>query len=107
YEEPSYQGSSSYGSTFGSSVGGAERVIALYALKAHPKYEFAYGVTDHKTGDNHSQKESRDGDVVVGEYSLHEPGGNVRVVKYHADKDGFHAHVINSNGNDHSGAHHQ
>ncbi|KAJ9591091.1 hypothetical protein L9F63_002372, partial [Diploptera punctata] len=73
---------------------------------AHPKYEYAYGVTDHKTGDSHGQKEHRDGHKVVGEYSLKEPGGNVRTVKYHADKDGFHAHVINSNGNDHSGGHH-
>lgn len=28
---------------------------------AHPKYEFAYGVEDHHTGDYHGQKEHRDG----------------------------------------------
>lgn len=28
---------------------------------AHPKYEFAYGVEDHHTGDYHSQKEHRNG----------------------------------------------
>lgn len=77
-----------------------------HCFQAYPKYDYSYGVTDHKTGDSHGQKESRDGHKVVGEYSLKEPGGNVRTVKYHADKDGFHAHVINSNGNDHSGAHH-
>lgn len=38
-----------------------------------------------------------------GEYSIKEPGGNVRTVKYHADKDGFHAVVHNSGVNDHSG----
>lgn len=38
-----------------------------------------------------------------GEYSIQEPGGNVRTVKYHADKDGFHAVVHNSGSNDHSG----
>ncbi|XP_068085634.1 uncharacterized protein [Anabrus simplex] len=71
---------------------------------AHPRYEFAYGVTDHHTGDKHGQKESRDGHHVVGEYTLKEPGGNVRTVKYHADnKGGFIAHVTNSGGNDHSG----
>nr|CAD7407655.1 unnamed protein product [Timema cristinae] len=63
---------------------------------AHPKYEFGYEVTDHHTGDSHYQKESRDGDKVVGEYALKEPGGNVRTVKYVADKHGFHPVVHNS-----------
>ncbi|XP_015601037.1 cuticle protein 19-like [Cephus cinctus] len=72
---------------------------------AHPKYGFAYGVEDHHTGDFKSQKEHRDGKNVAGEYSLKEPGGNVRTVKYHADKDGFHAIVHNSAGNDHSVPH--
>ncbi|KAF2888246.1 hypothetical protein ILUMI_17927 [Ignelater luminosus] len=62
---------------------------------AHPKYQFDYGVADHHTGDHHSQKEVRDGDVVHGEYSLHEPDGTVRIVKYTADhKNGFNAQVI-------------
>lgn len=29
---------------------------------AHPKYEFAYGIEDHHTGDFHGQKEVRDGE---------------------------------------------
>ncbi|GLG97610.1 Cuticle protein 19 [Gryllus bimaculatus] len=74
---------------------------------AYPKYDFAYGVEDHHTGDSHGQKEVRDGDKVVGEYTLKEPGGNVRTVKYHADKKGgFFATVINHGGNDHSGYKH-
>ncbi|KAK2585685.1 hypothetical protein KPH14_010300 [Odynerus spinipes] len=74
---------------------------------AHPQYEFSYGVEDHHTGDYHGQKEHRDGKEVAGEYTVKEPGGNVRTVKYHAGKDGFHAHVHNSNGNDHEqGKHH-
>ncbi|GLG97612.1 Cuticle protein 21 [Gryllus bimaculatus] len=78
--------------------------LQISPSEAHPKYEFAYGVVDHKTGDKHGQKESRDGDKVVGEYTVKEPGGNVRTVKYYADKKGgFHAHVHNSGGNDHSG----
>ncbi|KAK0078781.1 hypothetical protein PV325_002108 [Microctonus aethiopoides] len=73
---------------------------------AYPKYEFAYGVEDHHTGDYHGQKEHRDGKNVAGEYSIKEPGGNVRTVKYHADPHGgFFAHVHNSGGNDHSGYH--
>nr|CAD7268306.1 unnamed protein product [Timema shepardi] len=75
-------------------------------MGAHPKYEFGYEVTDHHTGDSHYQKESRDGDKVVGEYALKEPGGNVRTVKYVADQHGFHPVVHNSHGNDHSGADH-
>ncbi|XP_047098485.1 uncharacterized PE-PGRS family protein PE_PGRS20-like, partial [Schistocerca piceifrons] len=71
---------------------------------AHPRYEYAYGVADGHSGDHHSQKESRDGDKVVGEYTIKEPGGNVRTVKYHSDKKGgFFAEVHNSGGNDHSG----
>ncbi|VVC93495.1 unnamed protein product, partial [Leptidea sinapis] len=37
---------------------------------AHPKYDFAYSVSDPHTGDHKSQHESRDGDVVHGSYSL-------------------------------------
>ncbi|XP_015439483.1 PREDICTED: adult-specific cuticular protein ACP-20-like [Dufourea novaeangliae] len=71
---------------------------------AHPKYEFSYGVDDHHTGDHHGQKEHRDGKNVAGEYTVKEPGGNIRVVKYHADPHGgFFAHVHNSNGNNHEG----
>ncbi|XP_033208377.1 uncharacterized protein LOC117167498 isoform X2 [Belonocnema kinseyi] len=70
---------------------------------AHPKYQFSYGVKDLHTGDFHGQKESRDGDSVHGEYSVKEPGGTIRVVSYHSDKDGFHAAVHTSGKNDHSG----
>nr|QGT33386.1 cuticular protein 33 [Microplitis mediator] len=71
---------------------------------AHPKYKFAYGVQDHHTGDYHGHKEHRDGKHIVGEYTIKEPGGNVRTVKYYVDPHGgFFADVHNSNGNDHSG----
>ncbi|XP_014231981.1 cuticle protein 7-like [Trichogramma pretiosum] len=71
---------------------------------AHPKYKFAYGVMDHHTHDFHGQKEHRDGKEVHGEYQIHEPGGNVRKVKYYADPHGgFFAEVHNHGGNDHSG----
>ncbi|KAF2887186.1 hypothetical protein ILUMI_18987, partial [Ignelater luminosus] len=82
----------------GGSLGGGyghghhEHIVDQYA---HPKYQFDYGVSDHHTGDHHSQKEVRDGDVVHGEYSLHEPDGTIRTVKYTADhKNGFNAQVI-------------
>ncbi|EFA03719.1 Pupal cuticle protein Edg-84A-like Protein [Tribolium castaneum] len=61
---------------------------------AHPKYEFKYGVEDHHTGDIKQQHETRDGDVVKGEYSLHEPDGTILTVHYTADKhNGFNAVV--------------
>nr|XP_023019612.1 cuticle protein 8-like [Leptinotarsa decemlineata] len=64
---------------------------------AHPKYEFAYGVEDHHTGDIHSHKESRDGDITHGEYSLHEADGTIRTVKYTVEKhSGFNAVVEKS-----------
>ncbi|XP_034824575.1 adult-specific cuticular protein ACP-20-like [Maniola hyperantus] len=61
---------------------------------AYPKYEFDYKVEDHHTGDIKSQHETRDGDVVKGYYSLHQPDGSERNVHYESDKhSGFHADV--------------
>jgi hypothetical protein len=54
--------------------------------QAHPKYEFEYKVEDPHTGDRKFQRDSRDGDIVKGVYSLHEADGTVRVVEYSADK---------------------
>ncbi|XP_037949937.1 uncharacterized protein LOC119680961 [Teleopsis dalmanni] len=69
----------------------------LEYFNLHPRYAFEYNVNDIHTGDIKHQKEVRDGDVVQGEYSLVEPDGNVRTVKYYADwETGFHAEVINS-----------
>lgn len=42
-------------------------------------------MTDYHTGDSKSQWESRDGDVVKGQYSLVEPDGSIRTVHYTAD----------------------
>ncbi|XP_055531763.1 cuticle protein 8-like [Wyeomyia smithii] len=64
---------------------------------AHPQYSFNYGVHDGLTGDVKSQVESRDGDVVKGQYSLVEPDGSVRTVDYTADDhNGFNAVVTKS-----------
>ncbi|CAD0198185.1 unnamed protein product [Chrysodeixis includens] len=64
---------------------------------AHPKYEYNYSVADGHTGDNKSQQESRDGDVVKGSYSFHEADGSVRTVEYSADDhSGFNAVVHNT-----------
>ncbi|XP_011301216.1 cuticle protein 19-like [Fopius arisanus] len=63
---------------------------------ADPHYEFAYGVEDPSTGDLHGRKEHHDGKAVTGEYTVKEPDGNIRRVRYRADEDGFHAQVLNS-----------
>jgi Insect cuticle protein len=72
-------------------------VVAPYAEYAHPKYSFNYGVNDPHTGDQKSQSETRDGDVVKGQYSLVEPDGTIRTVDYTADSiNGFNAVVTKS-----------
>ncbi|EDS40940.1 conserved hypothetical protein [Culex quinquefasciatus] len=73
---------------------------------APPKYAFKYGVNDFHTGDVKSQHETRDGDVVKGQYSLVEPDGSVRTVDYTADKhSGFNAVVHKTAPVAHHGGH--
>ncbi|XP_046667012.1 cuticle protein 7-like [Homalodisca vitripennis] len=61
---------------------------------APPKYAYDYTVSDYHTGDSKSQWETRDGDVVKGQYTLIEPDGSVRTVEYTADDhNGFNAVV--------------
>jgi len=74
--------------------------VAVPAVEKHvdyysrPKYSFSYGVNDHSTGDIKHQHESRDGDVVKGQYSLVEADGSLRTVTYTADPvHGFNAVV--------------
>ncbi|XP_054725431.1 larval cuticle protein A2B [Anastrepha obliqua] len=65
-----------------------------YPDDPHPQYNFAYDVQDAVSGDSKSQSESRDGDVVHGEYSLNDADGYRRTVKYTADSvNGFNAVV--------------
>lgn len=54
-------------------------------MQAPAKYEFSYSVEDPHTGDHKSHHESREGDVVRGEYSLLQPDGSIRKVEYTAD----------------------
>ncbi|XP_047507095.1 cuticle protein 8-like isoform X2 [Pieris napi] len=76
----------------------ARAIIAQHEeYDAHPSYDFSYSVADGHTGDNKSQHETRDGDVVRGEYSLVEADGSIRRVEYSADDHhGFNAIVSNS-----------
>jgi hypothetical protein len=64
---------------------------------AYPQYTYSYGVDDKYTGDHKTAHETRDGDVVKGQYSLVEPDGSVRTVTYTADHiNGFNAVVEKS-----------
>ncbi|XP_022218041.1 pupal cuticle protein Edg-84A [Drosophila obscura] len=61
---------------------------------AHPQYAFNYDVQDGETGDVKSQSESRDGDVVRGQYSVNDADGYRRIVEYSVDAEsGFNAVV--------------
>jgi hypothetical protein len=80
-------------------VGYSKVVAPVAAVKtvefdAHPHYSFTYSVNDASTGDVKSQSESRDGDVVTGQYSFIEADGTRRIVDYTAsDANGFNAVV--------------
>ncbi|KAK9869671.1 hypothetical protein WA026_003419 [Henosepilachna vigintioctopunctata] len=61
---------------------------------ARPDYSYAYGVQDLPNGNTHVHKESRNGDVVRGEYRVLQADGFVRIVRYIADaENGFQATV--------------
>ncbi|ODM95331.1 Cuticle protein 19.8 [Orchesella cincta] len=68
--------------------------VAPEPFDPHPQYNYGYSVSDALTGDSKSAHESRDGDVVQGQYSLVEPDGSIRTVTYTADAiNGFNAVV--------------
>lgn len=61
---------------------------------SHPRYEYGYEVRDRYSGDFKSHRESRDGDVVRGQYSMVESDGSRRIVDYTSDgENGFNANV--------------
>uniref|UniRef100_A0A182WCF0 Pupal cuticle protein n=1 Tax=Anopheles minimus TaxID=112268 RepID=A0A182WCF0_9DIPT len=62
---------------------------------AKPDYVFEYGVEDPKSKVSQSRKEHRHEDELHGEYSLHQPDGKLRTVKYSSNKhSGFQAEVL-------------
>ncbi|XP_069705147.1 cuticle protein 7-like [Periplaneta americana] len=72
-------------------------VIKEVEHHAPANYEFKYGVKDTHTHDIKEQAEKRVGDKVEGYYSLVEPDGTTRTVKYTADHhNGFNAVVSKS-----------
>jgi hypothetical protein len=75
----------------------AQPIVKSVEYDANPSYSFSYGIKDALTGDQKSQHESRDGDVVKGQYSLVDADGKLRTVDYTADPiHGFNAVVTRS-----------
>jgi len=73
--------------------GAVLRTVQPEPVDLYPQYRYAYSVQDSITGDIKGQHESRDGDVVRGQYSLVDPDGTLRTVTYTAGKEGFNAVV--------------
>jgi hypothetical protein len=72
----------------------AAPVATKIEYDANPQYSYTYSVNDQLTGDSKSQSESRQGDVVTGQYSFIEADGTRRIVDYTADPiNGFNANV--------------
>ncbi|XP_058811941.1 larval cuticle protein A3A-like isoform X2 [Topomyia yanbarensis] len=70
------------------------KTIVADEYDPNPQYSFSYGISDGLTGDQKSQQESRNGDVVQGSYSVVDPDGLQRTVDYTADPhNGFNAVV--------------
>ncbi|XP_037906362.1 cuticle protein 21 isoform X3 [Hermetia illucens] len=61
----------------------------------NPSYQFGFDVKDDEFTNYQNRKESRDGNVITGSYSVVDADGFIRTVKYTADpKEGFKAEVI-------------
>ncbi|XP_017129371.1 cyclic nucleotide-gated cation channel beta-1 [Drosophila elegans] len=81
-------------------VAGPEHLVTVHDGRtvdyvARPDYSFAYGVEDGNSRVLQNRKETRTGDEVRGVYSVVDPDGTLRVVKYTADDaNGFQAEVI-------------
>jgi len=79
---------------YGAPIAKVVSPIAKVEYDANPHYSYTYSVADQLTGDNKSQSESRQGDVVTGQYSFIEADGTRRVVDYTSDPiNGFNAVV--------------
>ncbi|XP_045106737.1 cuticle protein 7-like [Portunus trituberculatus] len=62
--------------------------------KDHANYEFQYGVSDSRSGNEYGQQESRVGQDTRGSYRVLLPDGRVQVVNYYVSGDsGFVAEV--------------
>lgn len=82
----------SYAKFSGPVTGQSQRIVVDdahhgrgYDFVAKPNYAFEYGVEDPKSEVSQHRQEHRNGDAVSGEYTVHQPDGKLRLVKYHSD----------------------
>ena len=60
-----------------------------------PSYQFGFDVKDDEFTNYQNRKESREGNVIKGSYSVVDSDGFIRTVTYTADpKEGFKAEVV-------------
>ncbi|XP_056644767.1 uncharacterized protein LOC130450417 [Diorhabda sublineata] len=79
----------------------------MWIYQTPTDYNFSYGVRDYHTGDIKHQWEKKNGDKVIGQYSLVEPDGSIRTVDYTADDhSGFNAVVKHAGSFKHLVSHH-
>lgn len=75
-------------------------------MQDNTNYHFHYGVHDPHTGDVKEQSETRHGKYVYGHYTLIEPDGTKRIVRYRAGPHtGFEA-IVERIGHAHHPGHH-
>jgi hypothetical protein len=60
-----------------------------YSKQDNPQYAFKYQVSDEKEQTYIAHDETRDGAAVTGQYSYVDPLGNLIIVKYIADENGY------------------
>lgn len=71
-------------------------VLSVISIpKPNPSYQFGFDVKDDEFTNYQNRKESRDGNVIKGSYSVVDSDGFIRTVSYTADpKEGFKAEVV-------------
>jgi outer membrane biosynthesis protein TonB len=63
--------------------------------QSNPSYQFGFDVKDDEFTNYQNRKETRDGNVIKGSYSVVDSDGFIRTVSYTADpKEGFKAEVV-------------
>lgn len=69
--------------------------ISFENLQPSPSYQFGFDVKDDEFTNYQNRKESREGNVIKGSYSVVDSDGFIRTVSYTADpKEGFKAEVV-------------
>ncbi|XP_050427254.1 cuticle protein-like [Adelges cooleyi] len=70
--------------------------VCLSVARPEGIYNYAYGVNDPNTGDQKDQQETKIGEAVKGFYRVLDADGQMRIVNYLSDLNGFQANVVRS-----------